>query len=66
MAFFIDKSFGTIDILGLFVTQISATKGNDIPSYIKNGNYKGIGFDVIGLDPIADSNCDGSPIRAVA
>ena len=75
--------------------------------YILQGSYKGIGFDVIGLDPIADTNltrhkklfktkdivnienlcnlglcgsdlflfscfplkltdCDGSPIRAVA
>ena len=25
-------------------------------SHIKAGNYKGIGFDVIGLDPIADVN----------
>ena len=24
--------------------------------YILKGNYKGIGFDVIGLDPIADEN----------
>lgn len=24
--------------------------------YIMNGGYKGIGFDVIGLDPIADVN----------
>ena len=24
--------------------------------YILAGNYKGIGFDVIGLDPIADEN----------
>ena len=41
-------------------------KDDEVLSYIINGNYKGIGFDVIGLDPIADSNCDGSPIRAVA
>ena len=25
-------------------------------AYIKAGSYKGIGFDVIGLDPIADVN----------
>lgn len=27
----------------------------EVLSYIKSGSYKGIGFDVIGLDPIADA-----------
>lgn len=29
---------------------------DEVLEYIINGNYKGIGFDVIGLDPIADDN----------
>ena len=29
---------------------------DEVLDYILNGNYKGIGFDVIGLDPIADEN----------
>ena len=29
---------------------------DEVLDYIINGNYKGIGFDVIGLDPIADQN----------
>lgn len=29
---------------------------DDVLDYIIRGNYKGIGFDVIGLDPIADEN----------
>ena len=29
---------------------------NSVLDYILAGNYKGIGFDVIGLDPIADEN----------
>ena len=28
----------------------------EVLQYILDGNYKGIGFDVIGLDPIADEN----------
>ena len=28
----------------------------EVLQHILNGNYKGIGFDVIGLDPIADEN----------
>lgn len=28
----------------------------DVLNYILSGNYKGIGFDTIGLDPIADEN----------
>ena len=28
----------------------------EVLAYIKAGGYKGIGFDVIGLDPIADAN----------
>ena len=30
--------------------------GEDVLNFIISGSYKGIGFDVIGLDPIADSN----------
>lgn len=30
--------------------------GEDVLRLILDGNYKGIGFDVIGLDPIADEN----------
>lgn len=29
---------------------------DEVMEFILNGNYKGIGFDVIGLDPIADVN----------
>lgn len=29
---------------------------DEVLDFIINGNYKGIGFDVIGLDPIADEN----------
>lgn len=29
---------------------------DEVLDYIIAGNYKGIGFDVIGLDPIADEN----------
>lgn len=29
---------------------------DEVMDYILKGNYKGIGFDVIGLDPIADEN----------
>lgn len=29
---------------------------DEVLDYVINGNYKGIGFDVIGLDPIADEN----------
>ena len=29
---------------------------DEVLEFIMNGNYKGIGFDVIGLDPIADEN----------
>lgn len=29
---------------------------DEVLDYIIHGNYKGIGFDVIGLDPIADTN----------
>lgn len=29
---------------------------DEVLDYIIKGNYKGIGFDVIGLDPIADEN----------
>jgi len=29
---------------------------DEVLDYIINGDYKGIGFDVIGLDPIADAN----------
>ena len=29
---------------------------DEVLDYIINGNYKGIGFDVIGLDPIVDQN----------
>lgn len=29
---------------------------DEIMDYILNDNYKGIGFDIIGLNPIADAN----------
>ena len=97
-----DKRWGTASYFGDYPCL-----DDSVMAYILAGNYKGIGFDVIGLDPISDenltrhkrlflekdiinienlcnlglcgdelfwfscfplklSNCDGSPIRAVA
>lgn len=46
-----DKYWGTDKYFGdyPYITD-------EVLDYILNGNYKGIGFDVIGLDPIADEN----------
>ncbi len=46
-----DKYWGTDKYFGdyPYITD-------EVLDYIINGNYKGIGFDVIGLDPIADEN----------
>ncbi|MBQ8163527.1 MAG: cyclase family protein [Clostridia bacterium] len=44
-----DKKWGTPDYFGSYPCLSS-----DSLDYIINGNYKGIGFDVIGLDPIND------------
>lgn len=46
-----DKYWGTDKYFGdyPYITD-------EVLDYILNGNYKGIGFDVIGLDPITDEN----------
>lgn len=44
-----DKKWGTDAYFGDYPCI-----DNEVLAYIKAGNYKGIGFDVIGLDPIAD------------
>ncbi len=44
-----DKKWGTDAYFGDYPCI-----DNEVLTYIKAGNYKGIGFDVIGLDPIAD------------
>ncbi|MBQ4650979.1 MAG: cyclase family protein [Firmicutes bacterium] len=46
-----DKYWGTPQYFGDY-----ACVDDEVLDYIINGNYKGIGFDVIGLDPIADIN----------
>ena len=46
-----DKKWGTDAYFGDYPCIDS-----EVLSHIKAGNYKGIGFDVIGLDPIADVN----------
>ena len=46
-----DKRWGTEDYFGDYPCI-----DNEVMGYILKGNYKGIGFDVIGLDPIADEN----------
>lgn len=46
-----DKKWGTETYFGDYPCI-----GEDVLDYIIAGNYKGIGFDVIGLDPIADEN----------
>ena len=46
-----DKKWGTDAYFGNYPCIDS-----EVLAYIKAGNYKGIGFDVIGLDPIADVN----------
>lgn len=44
-----DKRWGTESYFGDYPCI-----DDEVLEYIINGNYKGIGFDVIGLDPIAD------------
>lgn len=46
-----DKRWGTESYFGDYPCI-----DDEVLEYIINGNYKGIGFDVIGLDPIADDN----------
>lgn len=46
-----DKRWGTESYFGNYPCI-----DDEVLEYIINGNYKGIGFDVIGLDPIADEN----------
>ena len=46
-----DKYWGTPQYFGDY-----ACVDDEVLNYIIDGNYKGIGFDVIGLDPIADEN----------
>ena len=45
-----DKKWGTEDYFGDYPYL-----SDELVDFIANGSYKGIGFDVIGLDPIADS-----------
>ena len=46
-----DKRWGTAAYFGDYPCV-----DEEVLDYIMKGNYKGIGFDVIGLDPIADEN----------
>lgn len=46
-----DKRWGTESYFGNYPCI-----DDEVLEYIITGNYKGIGFDVIGLDPIADDN----------
>lgn len=46
-----DKRWGTDSYFGNYPCI-----NEEVLDYIMRGNYKGIGFDVIGLDPIADVN----------
>ena len=46
-----DKRWGTDDYFGDYPCI-----DEEVLQFILSGNYKGIGFDVIGLDPIADEN----------
>ena len=46
-----DKKWGTDEYFGDYPCV-----DEEVLAYIIDGNYKGIGFDVIGLDPIADEN----------
>lgn len=46
-----DKKWGTDSYFGDYPCV-----DDEVLSYIINGSFKGIGFDVIGLDPIADEN----------
>lgn len=46
-----DKKWGTDAYFGDYPCV-----DEEVLAYIIDGNYKGIGFDVIGLDPIADEN----------
>ncbi|MBQ4158309.1 MAG: cyclase family protein [Clostridia bacterium] len=46
-----DKKWGTDAYFGDYPCV-----DDEVLSYIMNGNFKGIGFDVIGLDPISDVN----------
>ncbi len=46
-----DKRWGTASYFGDYPCV-----DEEVLDYIIQGDYKGIGFDVIGLDPIADGN----------
>ena len=46
-----DKRWGSEDYFGDYPCI-----DDEVMNYILKGNYKGIGFDVIGLDPIEDEN----------
>lgn len=46
-----DKLWGTAEYFGDYPCI-----DEEVLEYIIQGNYKGIGFDVIGIDPIADEN----------
>lgn len=46
-----DKRWGSEDYFGDYPCI-----DDDVLDFVLIGNYKGIGFDVIGLDPIADEN----------
>ncbi|HKK94859.1 MAG TPA: cyclase family protein [Anaerovoracaceae bacterium] len=46
-----DKRWGTEEFFGDYPCI-----DNEVLDYIIKGDYKGIGFDVIGLDPISDDN----------
>ena len=46
-----DKRWGTESYFGNYPCI-----DDDVLDFVVSGNYKGIGFDVIGLDPIIDEN----------
>lgn len=46
-----DKYWGTDKYFGEYPCV-----NDDVLDYVLNGNYKGIGFDTIGIDPVSDEN----------
>ena len=46
-----DKYWGTDKYFGDYPCV-----NDDVLDYVVNGNYKGIGFDTIGIDPVSDEN----------
>lgn len=46
-----DKYWGTDKYFGDYPCV-----NDDVLDYVLNGNYKGIGFDTIGIDPVSDEN----------